>query len=315
MIFVYISLAVIAAALIVCFSLVFVIFKKTLGRCETFPDVFIDGSMDHLHIKPDHLEIMREGRRKVDALPKEEIYITSHDGLKLYGRLVEVKEAKATVILFHGFRSCTDNDFSSVLWKYTDMGMNVLMITHRAHGKSEGKYISMAVNESRDCVKWAEYTANRFGNDMPIILEGISMGASTVLMACDKPMPSSVKGIIADCGFTSPEEIFCHVARRNMHLPVKLLMPIFRLYFKLFAHAKTTEISALDTVKNTKIPILFIHGEDDDFVPYAMGVKLNEACASPHKFISVPGAGHGQSYLVNPEKCDEALKEFLAKVI
>ena len=173
----------------------------------------------------------------------------------------------------------------------------------------------MGINESRDCVKWAEYAAARFGKDMPIILQGISMGASTVLMASDKQMPENVKGIVADCGFTSPEEIFCHVAGHEMHLPVKLVMPPFRLCFRLCVHEKTTAISTLDTLRRTKLPILFIHGEDDTFVPYAMGVKHNEVCASPHKFISVPGAKHGQSYLVDMKTCDEALKSFLAEIL
>ena len=314
MLFLYIALAVIAVAAVY-FAAIFAVFKKTLGRCDVFPDISVDGSMNHLEMSKENLALMRAGRKLADALPKEEIYITSHDGLKLYGRLVKAENAKAVVILFHGFRSCADIDFSVVIGKYVDNGFNVIMTTHRAHGKSEGKYISMGINESRDCVKWAEYAAERFGADMPIILQGLSMGASTVLMASDKPMPKNVKGIVADCGFTSPEDIFRHVVSRGTHLPAELFMPPFRLYFKLFIHAKTTEISTLDTLRRTSLPILFIHGADDDFVPYAMGVKHNEVCVSPHKFISVAGAKHGQSYLVDMEKCDEALKEFFDEIL
>lgn len=303
-------IAVIIAALLLIYCVtVFVLFKMMIGRCDRFTDLFNDDEIERYHFG-ENLKYIRQGARFVLDSKPEEIYLTGFDGVRLYARLIEATESKGTIILFHGFRSYTEFDFSSVIEKYHNMGFSVLLVTQRAHGKSGGKYICFGIKERRDCVTWAEYISDRFGKDVPIVLEGLSMGATTVLMASALPLPENVCAVVADCGFTSPDAIISHVAKNMMHVPRLLVIPITRLYFKIFTGCGTKDASTLDALKTTKLPVLFIHGEADTFVPYSMGIENNNAYNSPHVFVSVPDAEHGRSYLVDREKCDKALDGF-----
>ena len=138
------------------------------------------------------------------------------------------------------------------------------------------------------------------------------MGATTVLMASNLQM-NNVKCVIADCGYTSPEEIFRHVAKNMCHLPPALFVPAFSLLFKIKTGHRTDEFSTVDALKETSLPVLFIHGEADNFVPCEMSRKSAAACRTDHILVTVPGASHGKSYLVDRKKCDAALDAFLAR--
>ena len=146
-----------------------------------------------------------------------------------------------------------------------------------------------------------DFMLAHFGPDVKIILTGISMGASTVLMASDKNLPSNVVGILADCGFHSGREVICAVAD-SMHLPSKLLYPFVKLGARLFGRFDLEELTAVDSVRNCKIPVLFFHGADDDYVPSYMSQKNYDACRSRKKLIFIPGAGHGLSFPVDQDR-------------
>lgn len=118
------------------------------------------------------------------SIPYEDVFITSFDGLRLHAKFYAASERKAPVqIMFHGYKSSAERDFCGGLREGIDGGFNVLLVDQRAHGESEGKYLTFGVNERFDCLSWASYAAERFGNDVKIYLYGISMGAATVLMA------------------------------------------------------------------------------------------------------------------------------------
>ena len=127
------------------------------------------------------------------------------------------------------------------------------------------------------------------------------MGASTVLMASDKDLPSNVIGILADCGFHSGREIICAVAK-SMHLPSKLLYPFVKLGARLFGRFDLEELTAVESVRNCKIPVLFFHGEEDHYVPSYMSQKNFDACQSRKKLVIIPGAGHGLSFPVDQNR-------------
>ena len=142
----------------------------------------------------------------------EDVFLPSYDGLRLHGQLLQQPGAKGTILLFHGYRSSWIIDFSIVLPYYYSLGYNLLAVDERAHGQSEGVYITFGVHERRDAATWAQYAAMHFGLDHPLFLGGLSMGATTVLLASALELPPSVRGVIADCGFSSPEascEAFC----------------------------------------------------------------------------------------------------------
>ncbi len=250
--------------------------------------------------------------KQASQMPYEDVYITSHDGLKLYSRLYCAPNAKGTLALFHGWRSAGMNDFSCVVMSYFEMGYNVLLTDQRAHGKSEGSYITMGAKEKYDCKCWCEYLAERFGEDSDIFLDGISMGASTVLMASGLKLPKNVRGIIADSGFTSAEEVVISVAK-NAKIPPYPLIWLVEMWYWIFGGCSMGKESTLTALKRNKLPILFVHGEGDNFVPCSMTLQAYEAAGCEKYLFTAPEAGHGQSYLYMTAELTEQLMLFIDK--
>ena len=186
------------------------------------------------------------------------------------------------------------------------------MPDQRAHGESEGDTITFGVRERLDCLAWARYAARRMGPDTPIFLWGISMGAATVLMASDLPLPETVRGIVADCGYDTPAGIVKKTIRRR-RWPLFPLYPFTALGARLFGGFHITETSALDCVGRARLPILLIHGEADHVVPCDMARSLRDACASQVELLTVPGADHGISWYVDMPAYQNALLRFMKK--
>lgn len=256
---------------------------------------------------------MLQGVRLVQA-GAQDVYLRSFDGLRLHAQLLQTPGAKGTILLFHGYRSSWVIDFSIVIPYYVSLGYNLLIADERAHGRSEGRYITFGVRERRDVVTWAQYAAMHFGAAHPLILGGLSMGAATVLMASELPLPPSVRGVIADCGFSSPYEIMKSVLQAHATwLPPAPLLALLDAFTRIFAGFSLREASAADAAGKTVLPILFIHGTDDHFVPHAMTQTAYDACTSPKQLVLVTGAGHGCSYLVDRPQVQAALRSFLSE--
>ena len=261
-----------------------------------------------------YLEQMDAGRQWFLGMEPEKVEIVSHDGLRLSGLYLLNPEAKGTIILMHGYRMDGYTDFTCVYKKYYDLGYSLLNAFHRAHVDSEGEYITFGIKERFDCRDWAEYIADRFGPEHKIVLDGLSMGAATVLMATGLELPENVKGVIADCGFTSPWEQLLFVVKTKYHLPARPLMDSVDIFARLLGGFSFKEYSTLDAMKVNTVPILFIHGEADDFVPTYFSVRNFEACKAPKRLITVPNAAHGVSYLVDPDTCNAELDKFLMNI-
>lgn len=243
-----------------------------------------------------------------------EIQIESFDGLKLRGVWVPAENPKGTILLAHGYLSSKIVDFSQAFGMYHALGMNILLPDQRAHGKSEGKYITFGVKESRDMLSWVEYHNKTFG-DIPLILSGLSMGASTVLFLADADLPKNVKGIIADCGFTSPREIIKSVFHSVIRLPAAPTLWAADLFARIFAGFSLTEKDSRKTLQNSKVPVLLVHGEADGFVPCEMTKQAYAACKEPKELFLVKGAEHGVSFLVAKERYVEVVEAFLQKYV
>ena len=246
--------------------------------------------------------------------PFEPVTITSHDGKKLYARYYHAADHAPLQILFHGYKSSAVLDLCGGSHLAGKLGQNALVVDQRSHGKSEGASITFGVKERKDCLSWINYARSRFGEDVKIILSGLSMGAATVLMAADLELPENVVGIMADCPYSSPKAIICKVCK-DMHLPPKLFYPFIRLGAFLFGHFDLEESSAASAVQHTKIHILLIHGEDDRFVPCDMSREIHKACASNIRFETIPEAGHGLCYMVSPERYEEATTQFIQQIL
>ncbi len=244
----------------------------------------------------------------------QEVSIESFDGLKLCGLWVRAKEPKGTILLAHGYRSSKLLDFSVAFEYYHDLGMNLLVPDQRAHGKSEGKYITFGVKESRDMVSWIDFHNQTYGN-FPVILSGLSMGASTMLYLADRELPPNVKGIIADCGFTSPKAILGSVFRSVIHMPAGPTLLAAEWFARIFAGFSLTEKDTRVVLKNSRLPVFMVHGTDDNFVPCEMTREGYAVCTGEKSLLLVDGAEHGVSFLVDRPAYTDAIMKFLDKNI
>ena len=299
-----ILLAILIASYVV-YNMAFARDDKRIGPPEEFPDT---------EFYTPYLDEMVKNIKAFREIPYEDVFTTSYDGLKLHGKFYKGQKDKPVLIFFHGYRANATRDGSGIHTLGTERGLNILVITQRAHKESEGKTITFGIRESRDCVSWIDYVKERFGEDKKVILWGISMGAATVMTAAGRDLPDNVLGIGADCGFSSTKDILKCVIK-EMKLPVELSYLLVKLGAKIYGGLNIEETSAMEGLKQCKVPVLFIHGVDDDFVPCHMTHTNYDACASDKSLVLVEKAGHGMSYYVDMKKVEEGVYAFLDKIM
>lgn len=223
-------------------------------------------------------------------------YITSSDKLKLHSyKVTNQNNSNKWVIAVHGYTSEGIN-MSTYAKHYYDNGYNVLIPDLRAHGLSEGNYIGMGWDDRLDIISWINYILNENPN-AEIILHGVSMGAATVLMTSGEEIPSNVKAIVADCGYTSVWDEFAYQLDDLFSLPEFPILNVSSMVAKIRAGYFLGEASSLEQVKNSKTPILYIHGDKDDFVPYYMMEELYKATSSEKEMLTIKGAEIGRAHV------------------
>lgn len=304
---------IVLALLILLFAAGMFLLKYTCGRPKEYdywdPEVLQSRGYESI------LEANARGRAWFESVPHEETTIRSKEGLRLKGYFVPCENARGTLLLMHGWHSSWKMDFAIALPFYHSLGLNLMIIEQRSQNGSEGKYMTYGVREREDCALWVKALADRLGKDSPIILGGLSMGAATVLMASDLEFEGNVKGIIADCGFTSPYAILKHVSGRGGKLPTGPVTSFLGIFTRLFAGFGVKECSTVDSLRRTKLPVLLIHGLADDFVPPEMSEESFEAAAGEKELILVEGAKHGMSYCVDQPRVEAAIAGFVEKYI
>lgn len=246
---------------------------------------------------------------------QEDVYITSEDGLRLHGTFFPCEGSNKAVICFHGYTSEGLNDFSSIAKFYMEQGFNLMVVDERAHGKSEGTYIGFGCLDRRDGALWTEYVVNRLGEDCRIMLHGISMGGATVLMSTGLDLPTQVKAVVSDCAFTSAWEVFSHVLKTMYHIPAFPMMQIADRMARQEAGYGLDECNAREEVKKSSVPILFIHGDADTFVPCSMVYELYEACRTPKELLVIKGASHAEAYYKEPDSYEHAVSRLIEGTI
>ena len=252
--------------------------------------------------------------KEIKKVPFQEMRIRARDGVELYGRYYHRKNGAPIILMFHGYRSSCLRDAMGAFRFTEECGYNILMVDQRAHRNSGGKTITFGVKERYDCLDWILHLKETFGKDTKMFLIGLSMGASTVLMASGLDLPQNVRGIIADCGYSSPKEILQSVIK-DMKLPVKLAYFFVRLSARIYGRFDLHAASATEAVAKSKVPILLIHGEEDSFVPCEMSRKNYEACASVKELLIVPGADHGMSYMTDTKRYVDTFVGFMKKYL
>ena len=291
------------------------LFKKSFGRSDPSPDNqsrFLEGLRQKGFEK--QVEVVERGWDKLEKTPHERVYITSHDGHRLSAKLYASENPRATVLLVHGYHSKADMDFGCVFEFYAQRNIAMLMVDQRAHGDSEGQYLTFGAKEKYDIRDWAKYLVERFGEDHSIVLDGVSMGCATVLLASALPdLPVQVKAVIGDCGYFSAKNQIAQALREDMHLPVFPVLPVASLLCRVYGGAFLGEADVEKAMKNAKLPTLFAHGSADDFVRPYNSERNYAACTSEYKRLCLfEGSPHGMSYLDHKEEYEKEILALLA---
>ena len=239
-------------------------------------------------------------------------YIESYDKLQLHSYVVSQNSNKWAIVV-HGYGG-SGKLMSDKSKYFYDMGYNVLIPDLRGHGKSEGDYIGMGWKDRLDIISWINFIIKENPN-AEIVLHGTSMGAATVLMTSGENLPSNVKAIVADCAYTSAWDEFSYQLETYLKVPSSYILNVTNMVTKLKAGYSLKEASALESVKKATVPILFIHGDKDKFVPYSMMDKLYDATNSPKEKLTVEGGEHANSDLVSPFLYWLTLEDFLNQYV
>ena len=290
-----------------------VILLVILGLLWAFKTAFVRNDIRIMDIDSGPLSEYRAafeaGFNYIDSIKSERIYTKSFDNLRLAASYYN-NDSDTTILLFHGYRSDGRFDFACVVKYYIELGLNVLVVDQRASGESEGKIISFGIKERHDVLTWVEYLNNNYA-PKNVFLSGVSMGASTVMMAANLDLPQNVRGIIADCGFTAATDIIKKVARQSFKINATPIIPVLNVACKIFGKFSLCEIDTIKALSESDIPIFFIHGKCDDFVPCEMS-EISYNAARAEKYIClVDNADHGISFLVDADNIQNQISDFV----
>ena len=253
---------------------------------------------------------IREKSEKLKNSDCKTVEIMSHDGEKLIGHWHHNDNDERIIIAMHGWRSSWSKDFGAISDFWHNNKCSVLYAEQRGQNDSGGDYMGFGMIERFDCLDWINWVNEYNKENLPIYLAGISMGASTVLMTSGFDLPENVHGIMADCGFTSANDIWKHVVENNMHLSYNMRRKIVNDLCKKKIQVTSDEYTTLDALATNTVPVLFVHGTDDRFVPIEMTYENYKSCNAPKRIFIVPGAAHAMSYMVDKDGYEENVKKF-----
>lgn len=262
-----------------------------------------------------YMDVIHQKKEQMMSQEHEDIYQHSKDDLKLHATYFPGNRGKKMVICFHGYTSQGTSDYIGLSSYYMSHGYQMLLVDERAHGESEGEYIGFGYRDRIDAMGWIDWVIKTNGEDIELLLHGMSMGGATVLMASGLALPKQVKGIISDCGFTSPKYVFTHVLHTMYHMPAFPMMQITDFLNRTFSGFGLDQCNSAREVRKAKVPILLIHGDADHFVPCSMCHEIYDNCASPKMKLIVKGAAHAESYYKDTAAYEKALDDFIGGVI
>ncbi|WP_430608033.1 cell surface hydrolase [Enterococcus sp. AZ170] len=241
--------------------------------------------------------------------------LTSKDGLKLKAIYLPA-EAKTdkNVIMAHGYMGSAET-MASFAKMYHDWGYNVLVPDARGHGESEGDYIGFGWPERKDYLQWIDKVITENGKEAQITLYGISMGGATVMMTSGETLPNNVKAIVEDCGYSTVNSELAYQLKDMFNLPSFPLVPVTSMITKIRAGYFFGEASSVAQLKKNTLPILFIHGDADKFVPFEMLDDVYNATNGPKEKYVVSGAAHAKAFTVDPKTYQETVAAFLKKYV
>lgn len=262
-----------------------------------------------------HHELTEEEEWLEKSSKFKDVFTNSFDGLKLHAHeVVSNKNTHKWAVTVHGYMTDAFS-LSTKALHYYDIGYNILAVDLRGHGKSKGNYIGMGYHDAKDLIEWLKYIVSK-DSECEILVHGVSMGAATVMIASSQEeLPKNVKVIIEDCGYSSALEQFKYQLKKLFNVPSFPILNIANLIVKIKAGYYLNEACPIECVKNSKVPMMFVHGDDDTFVPFYMLDELYEACASEKKKLIIEGASHAHAESENPDKYWGEIDSFVNKYI
>lgn len=262
-----------------------------------------------------HHELTEEEEWLEKSSKFKDVFTNSFDGLKLHAHeVVSNKNTHKWAVTVHGYMTDAFS-LSTKALHYYDIGYNILAVDLRGHGKSKGNYIGMGYHDAKDLIEWLKYIVSK-DSECEILVHGVSMGAATVMIASSQEeLPKNVKVIIEDCGYSSALEQFKYQLKKLFNVPSFPILNIANLIVKVKAGYYLNEACPIECVKNSKVPMMFVHGDDDTFVPFYMLDELYEACASEKKKLIIEGASHAHAESENPDKYWGEIDSFVNKYI
>ncbi len=273
------------------------------------PPEFIDSEKDLM--RPSHfrlIKFMAPYVDRFDELPLEDVYVQSFDGLKLHGLLYKGSEEEV-VICAHGYHASAKDDYADKIEMYRRRGSTVLMVDMRAHGQSEGRYLGFSEHDKYDLKSWVEKVNSLYDNPR-IYLHGISMGGASVVHTADMHL-KNVKGIIDDCGYNTIDDIVRALITTNYGVPYFPLAKLAEMWSKLINHVGFKDSIGEEIVKCGEVPIVFIHGKEDNFVPCWMSERMYENCKSPKELLLVDNCGHAAAYACATKEYEDLVNRLM----
>ena len=298
-----------ALALVCLFAAMVAVLLCSRGRRAAQPE--IDA---YLRRYPQIHDDAMAGQQFVAEHAPQDLFVESYDGKRLHAQLLRREGACGTIALFHGYHSNWNIDFSAVIPFYYAQGYNCLIVDQRAHQQSGGTFLTFGVRERYDVLSWVTYLSQMLGQEHPIFLDGLSMGATAVLLASCFEFPANVRGVIADCGFTEPYDEMRHVLKSHGRwIPAGFVLFWVGVATRLLAGYGLHEADTRLSVAASRYPVLFIHGTGDDFVPCRMSEEAYADCTAEKELLLVEGAKHACSYLDDRPRVQSALENFLER--
>lgn len=304
LVYVWIIIALIIAYIILCVVFSTIVFNILLYR----PKFSIKDTPMTKEERSKFIQRYEDGIDWLDTVKYEKVFIYNKK-IKLCGIYIKNKNSNKTVIIVHGYAAKKEYRIMDAPFYYKQ-GFNILLIDNRAHGESDGEYLTMGIKESEDLALWCEWASNKKSN-CKILLDGVSMGAATVLNTSALNLPKNVKGIVADCGYTTTLDVVRSLFKQY-HIPVLSVMLIGEILARM--HGFSLKIkNPIDNVKKAKLPALFIHGESDNLVPTHMVDELFKNYAGEKTLVKTPDVGHALSFTMQTKMCENAVKKFVEK--
>lgn len=258
--------------------------------------------------------MLQKAKERLLSCSHEDVYLSAGDGVRLHGMYFPGEKEDKAVICFHGYAGDGVADYTGMSEYFLDKGYSLLLVDLRAHGKSGGEDIGFGIADREDVLLWVDWMRQRAGDNVRILLHGISMGGTAVLMASGMHLPDQVCGIVSDSAYTSPRDAFSYVLKKKCHVPALPVVGLMDVIHKKRLGYGLDEYNAAREVRRAKVPALLIHGSEDQLVPEEICQELYESYAGKVQKVVIEGAGHAEGYYKDPAAYKKAMDEFVEEV-